>query len=126
LEREHPLVAFRDCESCKKWLYDEKTGMIHTRNGVNSPRGNVPTPCDEPKLGCHKGHYDKQMVLSDRNQMAYQHFKECKAVGQFPDDSVVRRNASIISALEENYERDENYRVMTSVVAAGSMFGGKK
>lgn len=125
MEREFPLVAFRDCGHCKKWLYEEKTGKVAQRNGVDVPRGNVPTPCDMPKMGCAKGHYDKQKTLNQRNRMAYQHYKECSAVGQFPDDSVVRRNAAIIRELEANYERDESYRMM-SHVAMVSMLGGRK
>lgn len=39
--------------------------------------------------------------LSEKNWQAYQHYQECKAVGEFPDDDIVRRNAAIIARAEK-------------------------
>ena len=36
---------------------------------------------------------------------AYRHYMECKAVGRFPDDPIVRRNAGIIRRIEDAQER---------------------
>lgn len=38
--------------------------------------------------------------LSDKNRQAYWHYRQCKAIGQFPaDDAIVRRNAAIIASV---------------------------
>jgi hypothetical protein len=36
--------------------------------------------------------------------LAYLHYLECKAVGQFPDDPIVRRTARICAAIERTEE----------------------
>lgn len=42
--------------------------------------------------------------LSERNLLALQHYQRCKAVGQFPDDALVRRNAAIIAGVFQSVE----------------------
>lgn len=44
--------------------------------------------------------------LTDRNWEAYSHYLECKAVGSFPDDPIVRRNAAIIRSVEDGHRPD--------------------
>ena len=39
--------------------------------------------------------------LTERNQAAYLHYLACKAVGRFPEDDIVRRNARLIRAAED-------------------------
>ena len=39
--------------------------------------------------------------MSPWNELAYTHYLECKAVGSFPDDPIVRRNASLIRSVED-------------------------
>jgi hypothetical protein len=119
----HPEIAFRDCEHCKKWWYDEKTGEIHKKNGRELPRP-TPPPC-ESNVGCPKGHWKNQKTLNDRNIMAYQHYRECRAVSSFPDDGVVRYNASIIRDIEDAVDRTDGQRTIAQV-AGISMLGGKK
>lgn len=55
--------------------------------------------------GCPKGTPDKQRTLNEANRTCFEHYKECKAVGQFPNDPVVRRNAAVIRDVEERYEQ---------------------
>jgi hypothetical protein len=45
--------------------------------------------------------------LSDRNWLAWQHYRECRAIGRFPDDPIVRRNAAIIRDVEDEFARGE-------------------
>lgn len=39
--------------------------------------------------------------LNGRNWLAYRHYLECKATGDFPRDAIVRRNAALIMRVEE-------------------------
>lgn len=125
----HPEVAMRDCQHCQKWLYDEKTGRVEQRAGKDVLRPGTPTPCRFPK-GCPKGTPEKQLSLTPKNEMAYQHYKECKAVGAFPDDPIVRRNAAMIRAVEDSVATTKNDVLMERMGLLGvvaSMFAvGKK
>ena len=95
LEESNPRLARRSCDDCKKWWYNEKTGLITVAGfGVKQERVG-PTPC-ETELGCAKGTPDKQNVLNTANKWAYTHYKHCAATDCFPDDPIVRQNASII------------------------------
>lgn len=59
------------------------------------PRGTEPVP-------------ENAVELNAMNWRAYQHYLECKAVGQFPgDDPIVRRNAMLIRGVEEAAARME-------------------
>lgn len=101
----HPQIAARDCQHCQRFAYDELTGRPYQnppRNGklIPRPAGNQP-PCRIDGVGCPKGTPENQTGLSDRNRQAYRHYLECRAVGSFPDDPIVRRNAALIRAEEE-------------------------
>ena len=63
-------------------------------------------PCRQAK-GCPKGTPEKPRSLRPENQRCLEHYRECKAVGQFPDDPIVRRNAAIILEVEEEVQRRE-------------------
>jgi hypothetical protein len=73
---------------------------------VLRPKG-VATPCLScPKIpeGIPKTR-DNAIELSERNWLAYQHYLECRAVGQFPKDPIVRRNARILRAIIDEAEQ---------------------
>ena len=119
----HPEVAFRDCSDCLMYVYDEKTGK---RSGkpdqpVARPRGTV-APCRFRDNGCAKGTPEASRALSDRNWRAWQHYQECRAVGQFPDDPIVRRNASIILSVTESAEWELRSRQLGPLSA---LIGGR-
>lgn len=114
----HPKVAFRDCNECLKWQYDEETGEIKQRHGQPMRRISKPW-CMIPNLGCPKGHIDNPKGLSPKNIRAWGHYLECRAVGKFPEDATVRRNAGIIRSVEDAVERskrDELLLYMRSVM----------
>jgi len=104
---QHPELACRSCDDCRRWQYNHETGEVtddKRRGGKMKRQG--PTPCElDPKDGCAKGHWRSPGQLSQRNQQAYQHYLECKAVSIFPDDAIVRRNAGIIRQAEDLVER---------------------
>ena len=119
---QHPQVATRDCKFCQEVLHDETTGKPVQRAGHLVQRhAGCPPPCRMHK-GCPKGTPEKPKSLSERNMMTYQHYLECRAVGIFPDDPIVRRNAQIIRMAEDEVERS---RQITPEFLAAAFGGGK-
>lgn len=91
-------------------MFDEETGarMLMRDDKTPIPRfihmgGEYLPPCRQPK-GCAKGTPEKTVGLWPENVMCYEHYLECKAVGQFPDDAVIKRNAAVIRDVEEAAE----------------------
>lgn len=107
----HPAVAARDCADCRRWLYDDRPGAFGAkpieRGGKKVAR--LPgqrTPCS----WCEKQPPDVPEAdrtpataqdLSEKNWRAYRHYLECRAVGQFPDDPIVRRTAAEVRQAED-------------------------
>jgi hypothetical protein len=118
----HPEVAYRDCTDCEAFVYDEKTGKKLERQGkpVPRPRG-TKAPCRLRENGCPKGTPENSRTLTDDNWQAYQHYSECRAVGQFPDDPIVRRNAAIIREAADSAERELALRIAGPI---GALLGG--
>jgi hypothetical protein len=72
---------------------------------IARPAGAV-TPCAScPKSGPRDGTPRPDKELSPRNHQAYWNYLECRAIGQFPNDPIVRRNAGIIYWVEQELER---------------------
>ena len=102
----HPQVAVRDCNHCKAWQYDEETGEVTKRGGQPVKRPDPSkTPCRLRGIGCPKGTPENPKSLYPKNQHAYQHYLECRAVGQFPDDPLVKKHAAIIHMVEDSVEK---------------------
>ena len=114
----YPEVAFRDCRDCVKWLYDDKPARMGAR--LERPKG-YPVPripgqrprCEWcPKVPVGEAPDPSNAVeLSPKNSSAYRHYLECAAVGDFPPDPIVRRNAMIIRQVEkfeEECRQDES------------------
>ena len=118
----HPEVAHRDCSDCEAHVYDEKTGrrMEHAGKPVRRPIGTLP-PCRTRANGCPKGTPEDSRALTDTNWQAYQHYCECRAVGQFPDDPIVRRNAALIREAADSAERELALRIAGPI---GALLGG--
>jgi hypothetical protein len=115
----HPEVASRSCRDCQTYLYDDKPargewGGRLTRGGQPVKRLSLrlqPTPCRFcPKVPAGaEARPDNAVELSERSLRALLHYRECKAVGRFPEDAIVYRNAGIIAAVED-LARDERTR----------------
>jgi hypothetical protein len=54
--------------------------------------------------------------MSERNHRVFRHYRECAAVGRFPDDPIVRRNAGIIRDVLEQIEQDRQQRLITALM----------
>lgn len=120
---EHPQIAFRDCAHCLKYQYDEQTGKPYeSRDGHPAKRHwGCPPPCRTP-IGCPKGTPEQPKSLSRQNMQAYEHYKTCKAVGRFPEDSIVERNATLFAMAEESQEfthRAEVSALLKGMIARG-------
>ncbi|MFN0051079.1 MAG: hypothetical protein ACKV0T_02750 [Planctomycetales bacterium] len=97
LRRFAPALAARDCTDCQQFVYDERTGRRQRHAGapVRRPKGTVP-PCRLPHVGCLKGTPESPRTLTPENVQAYLFHRACQAIGQFPDDPIVRRNARLL------------------------------
>lgn len=74
----------------------EKRGT-HCEDAFKSPCRDLRIGTDGRRIrSCPKGTPESPKTLSAENELCYEHFLECQAVGSFPDDSVVRRNAKVI------------------------------
>lgn len=125
----HPKVAFRKCEHCLVYSYDEETGAVDLGRD-DKPRKRLPllpAPCRDER-GCVKGTPEKPRTLSEKNQLAWQHYCECRAVGQFPDDPWVKKNARIIRDVEDGVRevREIEFRqtLLTLATLAARPTGG--
>lgn len=98
-------------------MYDEETGEAKTFHGKPVPRPpNTHPPCryqdpKKPQGRCPKGTPENQKSLTEKNLLAWQHYLECKAVGDFPDDPIVRSNAGIIRRIEDSLQ-DQTRRMI--------------
>lgn len=122
-----PDVAVRSCEDCSKYLYKDsptRFGEVSERMGIKTLRmaGQDP-PCrwcpkipdGEPKIR------SSAVELSDRNWQAFRHYRECRAVGRFPDDPIVSRNAGVIRQIQDDADARQAQR--TTFVAMASALG---
>ena len=119
----HPHLAGRTCGDCQTWVYPDKPGDFADkpaeRAGRPVPRaaGTRP-PCSycpkQPNTVPEAERTpDTAVELSDRNWQAYWHHQECAAVGSFPDDPIVRRNAAVISRVEKDADTLLQFQLLT-------------
>lgn len=93
----HPRIAARNCGHCQLYVYDEATGEA---TSFRRPPGTF-APCRYGVDRCPKGTPENSRQLSEKNQRAFGHYLQCKAVGRFPDDAVLHRNAGLIRMVED-------------------------
>jgi hypothetical protein len=110
-------VANRNCQVCLKYLFDEDTGRIEIgRDGQPEERFFAcPPPCQTDR-GCPKGTPENPKTLSDANEMCYQHYRECRAIGCFPDEAVVRRNAALVRDIEDKFAAYEQQKQQADLI----------
>lgn len=123
----HPEVANRECKHCQDFLYDEETGKLQLNKKFNPPQPiarplTVLPPC-RTSTGCPKGTPENNCELTEKNWLAYVHYLQCKAVGDFPKDAIVYRNAVIIRSVEDEYQRfvDTSLREWIKALASRRM-----
>lgn len=111
-----PKIASRDCRDCLLHVYDETTGKRNEFRGEPIKRNPRRGPPCTTEAKCPKGHHSDPIQLSEWNEQAYQHYRTCKAVGDFPDDEIVRRNARIIRTIEDSVQKDEQAGFLEAVL----------
>ena len=121
----HPEVAARDCRDCVAYLYHDRGP---TEFGPRVERGGKPVPRPKgtrpPCHWCPKVPPDAPPTpasacdLSDANLRAWEHHRECAAVGAFPADAIVRRNAALIAEAERQADRVRQTRTGLAVLGA--------
>lgn len=126
----HAGIATRSCGDCQRYLYYDRGsddfGSRVERGGLPVLRPkNVKTPCQWcPKIPPGESPKPENAIeLSEKNIAAVVHYRECKAVGEFPDDAIVRRNAALIRGAEEVAERVHQMRSGQAALAAMRMAG---
>jgi hypothetical protein len=112
----HPVVACRSCVACRAYQHGDNIPVGETQwtfgavqkdaqgNPRPRPRGSKP-PCEMNKKACPKGHWSRPIELSETNWQALTYHDECEAVGAWPDDAIVRRNAAIIVSVRKSFQR---------------------
>jgi hypothetical protein len=106
LDIENPGLSRRSCEDCQRWWYDEDTGRKLLVNGLPVLRPEEAEPACRQKDGCPVGTPEQPRRMSPRNKAAYEHFRLCEAIGQFPDDPIVMRNALVIRQARRAAQRE--------------------
>ena len=101
----NPLLAIRTCEVCQKWWFDEETGKVIQIGGQYLTRPeHAETKCRVAAEGCEKGTPEHQLSFSQRNQQAFEHWMQWRAVGcPNPHDAIVRRNWMWFESMERHY-----------------------
>lgn len=104
----HPEAAGRSCDDCRKYLYEDhptRMGLpVLRRDGARVERvAGQPTPCRWcPKVPRGAPAVPASAVeLTARNWAAYGHYRRCRAVGRFPADALVERNAALCAQVRE-------------------------
>jgi len=99
----------RTCERCEKYQYDDRQGemgpptMLENGEQMKRPEGAKP-PCFQcPKVPPSAPERTRQYAIdpTEKSRRAIAHYQQCKALGRFPLDMIVERNAGLIAPIEE-------------------------
>lgn len=125
----HPALAVRDCRHCQVYQYNDGPGgdrrpTLWRGRPLKRAIGTFP-PCRYPDVGCPKGTPERQRVLTPQNAAAYLHWQECEAVGRFPDDRIVRRNARLIRSVVDRVKDEQQDQRAAALLAALGAGGGR-
>ena len=106
----HPKIARLSCQDCIRYLTVD--GEIIRKPALVGlpmvrPPGS-PTPCYKcPKIPVGTPPIPANAVeISPKNRLAWLFDCECRAVGKWPDDPIVRRNAAIIRQVRDDFDRE--------------------
>ena len=128
-------MAHRDCQHCLVTLYDDETGKVELdRQGLPLLRildqgTEFLAPCRDTRRlpdgsrirSCPKGTPENPKTLWPENEECFEHYIECQAVNQWPDDAVVRRNAAALKEIEALYERSQQLQLQVQLATLNAM-----
>ena len=127
----NPTLAARSCADCQRYIYHDQGQKFGPR--VERPKGTpvlrpkgTKTPCFWcPKIPPEtKPCPENAEELSERNTAAYLHYLECAAIGEFPKDAIVHRNAALIRDVKDAGDRLERQRFGLTVLHTLRSGGG--
>lgn len=99
----NPLLAMRDCTLCQRWWFDEDTGRITRIGNQNVRRPEHALTACRTSRGCDRGTPEKLLAFNARNQQAFEHWMEYRAVGcPDPSDAIIRRNWMTFEAMKDH------------------------
>lgn len=102
----NPRLAIRPCQICLKYWFDEDTGTIVEIGGQKLERPEHAKPRCHFGL-CPKGSPEQPVSFNTRNQKAFDHWWQWRAVGcPDPQDAIVRRNWMWFESLKEKHEQN--------------------
>lgn len=123
----HP-VWDRSCTFCETYVTEPDGRVFRDRTTgepvLRSLYGNVPTPChicekvprEVRDTGVSHVELRKHAVeLTDRNRRAWHFYRQCRAVGHFPDDPIVRWYAAILRDLYDYADRRPLEELITTI-----------
>lgn len=116
LRFEHPHLANLPCSECQLWVHDLKTGKPQLYGGQKLKQHPSGPPCVQDPGSCPKGGIGKS-DLTYQNERVVRHFEMCRAVGQFPDDDIVKRHASILGPIYDQHEERHNQDLLATKIA---------
>jgi hypothetical protein len=129
----YPDMMVRTCEKCEAFMYDDRAGEMgpptYLEDGTHMPRPvGCGTPCFQcPKVPKSAPKRDRENAIepTDKSRAALYHYQECRAVGRFPLDVIVQRNAGLIAPIERQAEF-ANAKDAAGTIALLLASGGKR
>lgn len=126
LQRLHPDIANRDCNHCREFVYiDDPSDKVRYGKLLRQPGGEPQRrppgsnpPCMNERIGCVKGRWDEQRVLTEQNRDAWLFYRPLIAAGCIPDEPLAREVAAAIIEAETMVERAQNRKAITESMEA--------
>lgn len=115
-----PKVAAISCEDCQTWMTDENWDFVERNDNRIKLMPGMKLKCYKcPKIpqGMPQDPSSAQ-DLTEENLQAYRHYRECRAVGHFPDDPLVREDAALILQVEESVQQSKQQFPLELMLAA--------
>lgn len=133
----HPEMIDRTCQKCQDYWYEDTPGhmgpLLRLDDGSPMRRptdGGKPggTPCHQcPKVPRDAPERTREHAIepTEKSMAALRHYERCAAVGRFPDDEIVERNAGLIAPIYRQAEV-ANARDAAGIIALLIASGGKR
>lgn len=107
-----PQMVTRTCARCVLFMYDDTPGEMGPPTMLESGKQMArPEGCDPPCHQCPKVPYDAPARTREHaidppeaSYEAVRFYQRCRAVGRFPEDEIVERNAGLIEPIERHAE----------------------
>lgn len=132
-----PEMIDRTCAKCQAYFYEDTAGVMGPLLRLDDGRP-MPRPTDDGKPGdtpcyqCPKVPKDAPartrehaIEPTERSLDALRHYERCIAIGNFPDDEIVQRNAELIGPIYRTAEI-ASARDAAGVIALLIASGGKR